>query len=495
MRWYLSLIKPDHLPASLTDQLSRYERFLAPDEHRKLETELLQPLAPAIRLNPLKIDPSQAILDLCQRYNWRASPLPFCPTGWQIENARPSQTIEYRMGNYFIQDAASMLPVELFDFKIKSPCILDLAASPGGKTTHLVSRNFDQGLIIANDASTTRLAGLRSVINSWGAINTATCNFYGEKFGAWFPGTFDYVLVDAPCSMENLRIETGHPPREISTRERAGLAHRQLNLLSSAFLATKAGGQVVYATCTLSPEEDEAVVDRLLHLYPGQVSIQEVSRVLGKPASGLGSFNGRTFDPEVTHSVRIWPHTFKTSGFFCALIKKIGGEPAFSQLPFRHPSQHSLPVPLSRKEQSSLTHLLSDRYGFDLQVLIEKQELSLWKRAAMILALPELYFRTFDQLPYFSLGMILGEMSPKDYSPSHEFSARFGSCFEKGRYQLSEDLIAPWVTGEDVPRQSSSGDSPPGSTVIVFDPSGRNLGRGRLFAKRLKNLQKRRPGY
>ena len=167
-----------------------------------------------------------------------------------------------------------MLPVELFELDQEAPLILDLAAAPGGKTTHLVSRLQDHGLVLANDASAARLAGLRAALQSWGAINTAVTHYNGERFGGWYPGAFDAVLLDAPCSMENLSPAAGRSPRDISDRERAGLARRQLNLLSSAFQAVRPGGQVVYATCTLAPEEDEAVVDGLLHLYPGQAQVE-----------------------------------------------------------------------------------------------------------------------------------------------------------------------------------------------------------------------------
>jgi 16S rRNA (cytosine1407-C5)-methyltransferase len=127
-----------------------------------------------------------------------------------------------------------MLPVDN-----DQPLILDLAASPGGKTTHITSRTGDRGLVIANDASLSRLPALRSVLQNWGAINIATTSFPGEQFGDWFPECFDKVLLDAPCSMENLRSTASHPMRAISPRERQGLAQRQARLLSSAFTSRR----------------------------------------------------------------------------------------------------------------------------------------------------------------------------------------------------------------------------------------------------------------
>ena len=158
-----------------------------------------------------------------------------------------------------------MLPVELFEPVILSaPLILDLTAAPGGKSTHLASRFSDRGLLIANDGTSSRIPALTSTLKTWGAANSAVTNFPGEKIRLnGFPRPSTIVLLDAPCSMENL-----HPgdknKREIKPAERGRLAQRQVQLLLSALQACKPGGQVVYSTCTLAPEEDEGVLDTVL---------------------------------------------------------------------------------------------------------------------------------------------------------------------------------------------------------------------------------------
>src|SRR5690606_15378550 len=103
-----------------------------------------------------------------------------------------------------------------------------------------------------------RLQALRVVLLTWGAANTAITNFPGEKLGVWFPETFDRVLLDAPCSMEGLRVSASHPSRPITPGERERLAARQSALLESAVSSARVGAEIVYSTCTLAPEEDEA---------------------------------------------------------------------------------------------------------------------------------------------------------------------------------------------------------------------------------------------
>ena len=93
-----------------------------------------------------------------------------------------------------------MLPVELFDFASlpDNPLILDMAASPGGKTTHLADRVGDRGLIVANDASRGRIQALEIVLRNWGIINQAVTCLPGEFFGSAYESCFDAVLLDAP---------------------------------------------------------------------------------------------------------------------------------------------------------------------------------------------------------------------------------------------------------------------------------------------------------
>ena len=203
----------------LEESLLRLSQILSESERCEILAFQDRPLPTGIRLNPLKVMPQEAIADLAQRYGWGVSPVPFCAQAWAIDKAdtSPGNTLEHRMGQYYLQDVASMVPGSLFDFEqaSDSPLVLDLAASPGGKTTHLISRSQDRGLIIANDASQGRIPALRAVLASWGGINQIITRYPGESFGAWYPETFDIVLLDAPCSMENLRPTPAHPlPRD-----------------------------------------------------------------------------------------------------------------------------------------------------------------------------------------------------------------------------------------------------------------------------------------
>ncbi len=163
---------------------------------------------------------------------------------------------------------------------------------------------------------------MKAVLANWGGANFAITNYPGESFGDGYPETFDLALLDAPCSMENLRPTPNHPLRETTRDERLRLKDRQVQLLSSGLKCLKVGGQLVYATCSLAPEEDEAVLDALSRAFPGSFEIVDVSQKLPYKVPGLTQFEGQTFDPSLVHALHLWPHITGMSGFFCALLRK-----------------------------------------------------------------------------------------------------------------------------------------------------------------------------
>ncbi len=483
--------------SSIEAALQRFQPLLSEAEFAALVAELERPLYPALRANPLKCDPQPSLEAWARHYGWQLRPVPFCETGrWVISSENPiSQPIEHRMGFYYIQDVSSMLPAELFDFDgLDSPLVLDLAASPGGKTTHLLSRIGDRGLVLANDSSQERIAALRIVLQNWGAASSAVTHFPGEKFGAWYPETFDRVLLDAPCSMQGLRVTEGHPQRPITEHEQAALARRQAGLLESALRAVKVGGQVVYSTCTLSPEEDEAVLDSLLRKVPGAFQVDDLSFRLDRPAPALDGDGTRSFNPAVRNAARLWPHIFGTAGFFAARLTKLAPLPGPPQAPPSRALDQVGFTPLPQRESAAWASRLAELYSLDVAGILANLDLELWRRGEALYLFPLSYLHQFAHLPVQSAGMLLGEDAPEGFTPSHEWVARFGMRFTAGTCRLPAGALPAWLRGEDIPGQPA-GSLPPGRVVAVFDEEGRLLGRGKVLSSRLKNLLPRRLLY
>ena len=485
---------PPQVPVSAPREiaLAHFQPLLSAEDYALLLAELDRPLYAALRANPLKCDPETDPSAWAARYGWQIESVPYCPAGRRvIQSETPiSATPEHRLGFYYIQDAASMLPVELFDFSREpAPLVLDLAASPGGKTTHIAARTGDRGLVMANDSSADRITALRIVLSTWGSINNAITHFPGEKFGAWFPETFDYVLLDAPCSMQGIRTTESHPMRAITGHEITALAARQARLLASAFQALRPGGQVVYSTCTLTPDEDEGVLDALMHQFPGAVQIEDLGRKLPMPAPALAGVEERLFDPAVQGAARLWPHRYGTSGFFAALITKTVSVSNSSQEPPARPLDRTGFEPIVATSAHELVLFFQDGYGFDLTAILATQDLSLWRRGTRLFAFPNAYLNRFSQFPVQSLGLPLGDDRAGDFQLAHEWAARFGLQFQNGVVTLDAVQTLAWLRGEDLPLPAAYAD---GATLVVRDEFNRNLARGTVQAGRLKNLFPRR---
>jgi 16S rRNA (cytosine1407-C5)-methyltransferase len=474
---------------NLHHSLERFSSILSQADLQKILEVQQQPLPVGIRLNPLKVNPEAAIKDWTARYGWQVQAVPFCELAWTIHNAQvsPGKTIEHRMGQYYIQDAASMVPVSLFEMNKSYPLVLDMAASPGGKTTHLADRTLDHGFIIANDASQGRIPALRSVLSTWGATSFAITQFIGESFGRWFPETFDFILLDAPCSMENLRPTDNHPLRETTTDERMRLHARQVQLLTSGLSALKVGGQMVYATCSLAPEEDEAVIDAVMKAFPNCFTIEDVTKKFLFKTPGLTAFEGQTFSPDLSKTLRLWPHLTAMSGFFCGLLTKTKPMPLTSESP---PARDFHKTGLETADPSSKiqiqTHVL-ENFGVDLFEISEGYHLEWFARNSQFHFIPQIYLNQFSSLPFAYIGMPLGSWNEPQFELSHSFVSRFGHTFTRGKIIIEDELVNQWTAGRDI-RYPKTDLPHKGQYLLVNDRSGRNLGLGKLLPKRLRNL-------
>ncbi len=473
----------------------KYRPLVPPEELPALEESLHKPLLQAFRLNPLKTEAS-ALDDMSSRYGWSTEPIAFCPEGIRVRSAEilPSMTNEHRMGHYYIQDSASMMPGMLYDAERLngSPLILDLAASPGGKTTHLIGRSMDRGLVIANDSSPSRIPALKTVLKNWGSVNHAITQFPGESYGDWFPNTFDLILLDAPCSMQSLVSLDSHPMRPITEREEKALAQRQTVLLESALKALRPGGQIVYSTCTLSPDEDEAVVDSVLRTFPGKVHVCDAADRLPWPAPGLTSAYGKDFDNSLKGAVRLWPHRYETAGFFACLLEKTDyfeDEPdgKRAEVPYRAWEKSSF-APAKSAEIADLTSWLDDQFGLALAEVCADAGSLIQKRGSEFWMLPGRYLETFGSLPSKSIGMRIASQTPGGLVPDNDWVSRFFSHTSGNRIAVCDEDVNDWLHGADI--RTETGNLLKGAIVMILDQNGIFLGCGRVSGERIRNFNK-----
>ncbi len=229
------------------------------------------------------------------------------------------KTIEFIMGAYYIQSLSSMVPPIILS-PGENDIVLDLCAAPGSKTTQLGELMNNRGTLIANEPGADRLKMLVHNIDKTGLINTGVTQSRGEWLSRFYNNYFNKVLVDAPCSALGVVQKKG----EVSnwwSKERVELLSRlQLMLISSAIKMVKVGGEVVYSTCTLTPEENELIIDHIAKKY--SVKILKIDLPV-ESINAFTKYNGEELDQNLSNGKRILPWKVDSDGFFIIKLKKI----------------------------------------------------------------------------------------------------------------------------------------------------------------------------
>ncbi|KAL4068019.1 NOL1/NOP2/sun family RNA met [Scleroderma citrinum] len=229
-------------------------------------------------------------------------------------------TPEYLAGHYMLQAASSFLPVIALGPQ-PNERILDMASAPGGKTTHIAALLQNTGHVFANDTSKARTKSLAANVHRMGCKNVTVCSYDGREFPKVMGG-FDRVLLDAPCSGTGVISKDSSVKVNKTDRDFMLLSHLQKQLILCAIDSvspeSKTGGYLVYSTCSVTVDENEAVVDYALKKRP---NVTLVDTGIGFGREGFTKYRGKTFHPSVSLARRFYPHVHNMDGFFVAKFK------------------------------------------------------------------------------------------------------------------------------------------------------------------------------
>lgn len=272
-------------------------------------------LCQSIRLQR-QADHGEVLLRLAQA-GAKMEKIPFLKNGYWVLSSTMSvgATIEYLLGQYYVQEAASQLPVEaLFtEPPHQEEIILDTCSAPGGKTTQIAL--YHKGPIVALEKLGSRIDAVKNHVERMGITNVAVYK-KDARFAHELGVQFDRILVDAPCSGNFVTDVQWFGKRSIEMFLEN--QRRQKELLKSAYKALKPGGTLVYSTCSLEPEENEIVVDWALKHLEG-LKLAPI-HTIGDP--GFTKILGQELDPSIALTRRLWPWKTNTQGFFIARFKK-----------------------------------------------------------------------------------------------------------------------------------------------------------------------------
>ena len=290
-----------NLPAAFIDQM---KRLLGEEGFSKYLVSLDQSVTKALRINLLRCPDGKAPCAI----EGLGEEVPWARGAYFVEgDARPGLSPLHEGGLYYLQEPSALSSASVLEAK-PGEKVLDLCAAPGGKSTQLAAMMQGEGLIVCNEPIPSRAQILSRNIERMGVRNAVVTCAYPAQLAPHFPCFFDKIMVDAPCSGEGMFRKDENAKDEWSQEHVESCAVRQLHILNSAKVCLKAGGELVYSTCTYSVEENEGVVQKFLEQNP-DFELEKLPLPSGLPENESGMLT-------------LVPGEYDTDGFFISRLRR-----------------------------------------------------------------------------------------------------------------------------------------------------------------------------
>ena len=405
-----------------------------------LDTEAVR----GLRINPLKGDVNRLKGALAGEVG-ELKEIPFAENGYTFSAEHIGASPLHHAGAIYVQEPAAMAPAASVEIQ-PYWWVADLCASPGGKSTQLAAHLSEEGLLLSNEYTRSRVATLCGNLERMGVRNSVVTNMDVPSLANLYSGCFDLVVVDAPCSGEGMFRKNPQATEEWSPTSPAMCADRQYGILKAAAKMVKGEGYLVYSTCTFAPEENEWQVARFLAENPDFSIVPPQSAVMEVSARGIAGDGGLAeLAPQFTLTraqadlcCRFYPHVFGGEGQFLAVLYH-DGETA-----------HALPkdstASLTKEERGAAEAFLKEVLAPDAaKKLLPK----LGSRNGMVIIRPDL---PIPQRGVYAAGVNVGSVTKGRLVPHHQFFSAYGVDF-KNRIHLAPDdkQLAAYLHGDTIP--------------------------------------------
>ena len=420
------------------DFIEKYTRLRAAEAPAFFETFEKEPVS-AFRTNPLK-EAQQDFMDKIPNMLWSYY--------GKVSGKSP----EHVTGLVYSQEPAAQIVGQVASPQ-KGMKVLDLAAAPGGKSTHLLSYLENTGLLVSNEISSKRAKILVENVERFGARNVVVTNESAERLAKVFSAYFDMIVLDAPCSGEGMFRKDPAAIDYWDASYPAQCAQLQREILASAMDMLAPAGQLIYSTCTWSPEENEEIVSWLLENY--DLELVPIDKINGM-IDGIGY-------PE---TARMYPQHFKGEGQFVAKFRSL----AESSRKTIKPRKTNLNREQSQLWQDFCKENLQTSFDGFLQVFGDQLYL-------LPHGLPDL-----STLRIARNGLHLGTFKKKRFEPSFALGLTLTSNEVVRRVEISEADFIQYAAGNTV---SVPLDLPNGWYQVAI--KGNGLGFAKVVSGVLKN--------
>ncbi len=388
-----------------------------------------------VRLNPLKgeIERIKAALPfLGKRVPWEEN-------GFYTDEEKLGASPYHFAGLFYSQEPSAMSAAPLLEVK-SGERVLDLCSAPGGKGTQLACKMQGEGIIVLNEPVLSRAKILSQNVERMGVKNAVVTSELPEKLAERFVGYFDKILVDAPCSGEGMfRKNAEEALAEWSEENVALCAARQSRILEAATKMLKAGGKLVYSTCTFAEAEDEGQVCDYLQKHP---------------------------DMRLVKREKLYPHEVDGEGHFVALFEREKGQEAHD-LRFVKPT-------VGREAERAYR-------AFEKAFFVAPFAQNLHEVGGTLYELPKAAFE-WKGLQVLRVGVRLGEVKNGRFEPNHSLAmcVRKEECKNAVDFGIEDVRVEKYLRGETVEADAENG-------WCVVCVEGFPLGLGKAVNGTVKN--------
>ena len=378
------------------------------------------------------------------------SRVPWEPNGYYLRpGARPGASIAHAAGAFYLQEASAMVSAAALAPR-PGERVLDLCAAPGGKSTQIAAALAGEGLLVSNEPEPARAKVLASNLERMGACNAAVVCAYPDALAERWPGFFDAVLCDAPCSGEGMFRRDPDSRSEWKSGSPAGCAKRQAEILDRAAELVRPGGRLVYSTCTFNRSENEESIAAFLARHPDFTPEEFALAGAGASTGGM---------------LRIWPHRQRGDGHFAARLRRAGDAA---------PPEVALPQP------DRETAALLDRLEAEVCALPELLKARVARLGDYLYAVPAQCPDTRG-LKLVSAGVCLLRIGKNYIEPAHALAMALDVGSARQRLELDDAQARRYLAGETL----SCTDALKGWALILW--RGLALGWGKASGGQMKN--------
>ena len=431
------------------------------DEYPAFARALGEPPVRGIRVNETKLSRE----DFLAITETEPTPLSYAHDGFIPKcDVGIGKSAEHHAGMFYVQDPGAMATVNALDLS-EGMWVLDACSAPGGKSSQIASRIGDSGFILSNEYVPRRAKIIVGNFERLGIRNALVTSLDTRVFSDMFRGIFDLVLCDAPCSGEGMFRKYDSAITEWSEENVNNCSQRQIEILNNCAPTVKAGGHLLYSTCTYSKEENEGVVVEFLRSHP-DFSIVPVKEQLARV----------TCDGIVTDGVdelrltrRFYPHISGGEGQYIALLKRRDGADISQAILYKDETKSP-----SKEECRIVAEFFKDNLRSTPRGRLIKQGdgISLIAHSCPV-----------PRSSVFMPGVMLGEVRHGNFFPHHQLFSAYGRDFLRQENLRRGDLrVEKYLCGEQIEAIETKC---PGYVAVLYE--GVPLGGGKASSGVIKN--------